>query len=258
MQDTLGVARLQPLRHGPGAALLAAAVGGAWIIAILAQATGGAALLHHHALIEDGPPPWMAVGLFLVGWQVMIAAMMVPASLPALRAVAGQTRPRARSSLFTFLAIFAAVWTAFGLLGFGGDVVIHEVVHRTAWLEERPWLIEAGVILLAGGYQLSPMKRARLAACRHPLGLPYEAGPSDTGAIRLSLQHGLDCLASSWALMLLMFATGFANLGWMFILTALMVYETMGRHGHRVAMVGGLVLILFAMVVAGASALAGS
>ncbi len=233
---------------------LPALIGAGWLIAIGAQATGTASLLHHHALIEGGPPLWIGVPLFLVGWQVMIAAMMLPASLHAVQVVdatiAGRIPPqRARAA---FLAGFAAVWTAFGLLAFTGDVALHRVVDATPWLAARPWLIEATVLALAGGYQLTPRKRRSLAACRHPVGLlsrPAERG----GPFMLGLGHGLDCLESSWAQMLLMFAEGFANLWWMAALTALMWYEARGQHGHRAAGAAGLVLLVAAMVAASGS-----
>jgi predicted metal-binding membrane protein len=231
--------------------VLAAIIGGAWLTAGLAQLTGNAGLLHHHALIEDGPPLWLALPVFLVSWQVMIAAMMLPASLPAItgfaRASAALSRPRL--ALVTFLSAFALVWTVFGLAAFMGDVVLHTVVDRTPFLEARPWLIEASVLALAGAYQFVPLKRQGLAACRHPA-TRLDGSPIELSAARLGFQHALDCVASSWALMLLMFAAGFANLGWMAALAALMVYETTGRHGPRAASAAGALLVALAAVVA--------
>jgi len=64
--------------------------------------------------------------------------------------------------------------------------------------------------------------------------------------VRLS-DHGLDCLGASWALMLLMFAEGFADPLWMAALTALMVYEVSGRHAGRAVSASGLVLLLIAL-----------
>ena len=149
----------------------------------------------------------------------MVAAMMLPASLPTIHAVEAATGVRclagaARAA--AFLGSFALVWTAFGLVAFLGDVGLHHVVDATPWLAERPWLIEAGVLALAGGYQLVPLKRRSLAACRHPVApcVSPDAVPRRRVG-RLGLRHGLACLGSSWALMLLMFAEGFASLGWM-------------------------------------------
>ncbi|HLO35724.1 MAG TPA: hypothetical protein VK194_06570, partial [Candidatus Deferrimicrobium sp.] len=83
--DGLGAATILPrdLRSLAVPALVAAA----WATLLVADATGAAAALHHHALIEGAQPLWIAVPLFLAGWVVMVAAMMLPASLPAIRAV---------------------------------------------------------------------------------------------------------------------------------------------------------------------------
>lgn len=217
--------------------ILLAATAAAWLAAVVAQWSGQAALLHHHSLIEHGPPLWIAALLFLVGWQVMIAAMMLPASLPTIRVVDAAIGHRA-----TFLVAFAAVWSAFGLFAFAGDYLIHQIVEATPWLAARPWLIEAGVLGMAGAYQLSPFKRRSLAACRHPVALL--ATPTHRSrAFKLGVAHAADCLGSSWALMLLMFAEGFANLWWMGALTGVMVYETISHQGQRAALPVGVLLL---------------
>ncbi len=224
-------------------------VAAAWAILLVAERTGAAAALHHHALIEGGLPLTIAVPLFLVGWVVMVAAMMLPASLPTIRLVEAATMrlTRPRGARAAFLASFALVWTAFGLTAFLGEVGLHHLVDATPWLAARPWLIEAGILGLAGGYQLVPLKRRSLAACRHPAGPALTASLVREGAGLLGLRHGLACLGGSWALMLLMFAEGFANVGWMAVLTMVMAYEITGRHGERVASVVGVALILAAV-----------
>jgi predicted metal-binding membrane protein len=231
--------------------LLQVAIGGAWLTAVVAQFTGNAAVLHHHALIEGGPPLWIAIPLFIATWQVMLAAMMLPASLPSIGAfnarVARLARPR-RAQL-AYLGSYALIWTAFGMLAFTGDFILHHVVDATPWLAARPWLIEAGVVTLAGAYQIVPLKRSSLDACRHPAGLMPADAPPLGGSVRLGVDHSLACLGSSWALMLLMFAEGFANLWWMVALTALMVYEATGRHGQRAAFGVGLLLLLLAATI---------
>jgi len=221
-------------------------IAGAWFVAILAQVTGNAQALHHHALISSGGPPiWLAALLSLASWQVMIGAMMLPASLPAIRAVAQGASERA-VAIAAFLGAYAIAWTAFGLAAFLGDAGLHAFVHANPWLAERPQLIAAAILGLAGAYQFVPGKHRALAACRHPddrvsIG-SIESGTVPAGA-RAGVRHAIDCVASSWALMLLMFAAGFANLLWMAILTAVMTYEALGRHGHRVAAAFGSVLL---------------
>ena len=233
-------------------------IAGAWSVLLVAEATGAAAALHHHALIEGGLPIAMAVPLFLVGWVVMVAAMMLPASMPTIRVfeTASARLPRPRRARLTFLVSFAVVWTVFGLLAFLGDVALHHVVDVTPWLAARPQLIEAGVLALAGGYQLLPIRRRSLADCRHPSERFVTASPAEGGSARFGLAHGLACLGSSWALMLLMFTEGFANLSWMVALTVVMVYETTGRHGQRVGSAVGVALIMAALVVLSGASIA--
>jgi predicted metal-binding membrane protein len=226
-------------------------IGASWGLAILAQLTGSAGLLHHHELIEGGGPLWLAALLFLAGWQVMVAGMMLPASVPAVRAfsafkasagpplpgLAGRLAPMA--AMAGFLAAYFVAWSTFGLASFAGDTLVHHAVDVTPWLADHAWLIEVGVLAIAGAYQLSGLKRRGLAACRRPCACSESA--LATGA-----RHARDCLVSSWALMLLMFAAGFANVAWMTILAAVMVYEGRGRRGPQLATAFGVLLLAFA------------
>jgi predicted metal-binding membrane protein len=236
---------------------VSAAIAAAWVLAVGAQLTGEAVLLHHHALIEGGAPLWIALALFLLGWQVMIAAMMLPASLPSIGAFnAAAQRARRRHGLAAFLSAYVLAWSIFGLLAFMGDDVLHHIVDAVPWLADRPWLIEASVLALAGVYQFSPLKRRGLAACRHPAALAQSSEVAGRSSLRLGLDHGLACLGSSWALMLLMFAEGFANLSWMAALAAVMVYEATGRHGPRAAKAVGVGLLFAALATVSGGGLA--
>lgn len=135
-------------------------------------------------------------------------------------------------------------WGAFGLAAFAGDALLHEAVHAVPVLEARPWLIGGGVLVLAGAFQFTALKEACLDQCRHPgvfLMRRYRRGAG--AAFRLGRDHGVFCLGCCWALMLLMFAAGFANLAWMAGLATLTAYEKVGRSGPLVARVAGVVLL---------------
>ena len=150
MPGIVGAAAVRAWRHPA----VSVSIAGAWLIAIGAQLTGNAALLHHHSLIEGGPPLWVGVPRFLLGWPVMVTAMMVPASLPTIRVAraAMENLPRPRLAELAFVATFASAWAIFGLLAFAGDFVLHRTVDATPWLAARPWLIEASVLAQLAQY----------------------------------------------------------------------------------------------------------
>lgn len=57
-------------------------VAAAWVVAVVATVTGQRFLLDHHFLLEESGLPWpLAATVFLIGWQVMVASMMVPTSI---------------------------------------------------------------------------------------------------------------------------------------------------------------------------------
>jgi predicted metal-binding membrane protein len=222
------------------------AIGVAWIAAVLAQATSGGRLLHHDTLVEGGLPIGVALGAFVLAWQLMIAAMMLPSSLPLIRAfgVTAANQPNAARANVALIGGYAAVWTVFGVVAFALDIGIHSLVERWSWLETHPQVIAGSVLVLAGAFQFSDLKERCLRECRHPgpfLVQHYARGAA--AAFRLGRAHGLFCLGCCWALMLVGFAAGVANLWWMVALTAVMVVEKTGRSGDRLVAPIGLALI---------------
>jgi len=226
-------------------------IGVAWLVALLLQLSGNAAALHHHALIDgvDGraaPPLWLGIPAFLVAWQLMIAAMMLPASLRAVDGVAARLRIQPAAAIGGFLAAYFLAWTGFGLAAFLGDIGLHGLVHASPWLSARTWLIPAASLALAGGYQLLPVRRRALEACRHPRAGESRRGGVGRAGFTVGLAHAADCLVCSWALMLLLFAAGVDNLAWMAGLTGVMAYEALGRHGPKLGLAFGVALLALA------------
>jgi predicted metal-binding membrane protein len=228
------------------------AIGLAWVLALAAEATGNGTALHHDALIEGHVQYVLAFVLFLVAWQAMIVAMMLPSTLPMVRlfAAASAGQPDPRAAMRAFIGGYALVWTGFGALAFLGDTALHRTVDASPWLQHHEFLIGGGALALAGAFQFTSLKDRCLEMCRHPgafLLRHYQRG-SD-GAFALGRRHGLFCLGCCWALMLLMFAAGVANLWWMAGLTALMYYEKTGAGGRRAVPVAGIALLACAALV---------
>jgi predicted metal-binding membrane protein len=226
--------------------VIVATIAGAWGLAIVTELTGTAHRVHHDALIEGGPPLAVALLLFLLAWQMMIAAMMLPSSLPLVRlfAAASAGQPRPRAAMAGLLGGYAVVWTAFGAAAFLFDVGVHAAVDASAWLRAHDGLIGPATLALAGAFQFTPLKDACLRKCRHPgqfLIRDYRRGVR--GGLRLGTLHGVFCVGCCWALMLVMFAAGVASLVWMGLLTGVMVLEKTRPAGRRSVPVTGAALL---------------
>jgi predicted metal-binding membrane protein len=221
----------------------------AWTVAVIAQLTGHAEHVHHGRLTEDGSL-WADLGLFVLAWQLMIVAMMLPSALPMVRGFVAVAADQPSVAVLAFLGGYAAVWTVFGAAAFAGDVVIHHAVHASPWLHEHAWLIAGGTLGVAGAFQFSSLKDRCLTECRHPGAFLLRFYRRGTGAaFTLGARHGLFCVGCCWALMLVMFAAGIANLWWMAALTALMVYEKAAPMGTRAVPVAGIALLIAAALV---------
>jgi predicted metal-binding membrane protein len=227
------------------------AIAVSWLVILGAQVWGVSEAVHHDALVEGDLALWASVGLFILAWQSMTAAMMLPTSLPMVRLfnATSRSQPDRGAVNALFLLAYAVVWTGFGIVAFFGDVGLHRVVDATPWLEARPWVVSAAVLALAGAFQFSPLKDKCLHVCQHPavfMWRHYRRGR--WAAFEIGLRHGMFCLGCCWALMLVMFAVGVANLVWMAGLTALMVYEKTGRLSKEIVRAAGLGLLLMAAV----------
>ena len=113
-----------------------------------------------------------------------------------------------------------------------------------------------------GIYQFTPLKYRCLDECRSPLGfvMNHWRGRSERReAFMLGVRHGLFCVGCCWSLMLLMFAVGVGNIGWMLVLAAVMATEKNVSWGRRLSAPVGAVLLVSAgvLAVAGATGLAG-
>jgi predicted metal-binding membrane protein len=191
---------------------------------------------------------FLPVLLYLIGWVLMTAAMMLPTTLPLLEIFRRLTmrRPDRWRLMAALITGYLGVWLVFGIAAHSADWVLHQVAERASWLETNGWIIGAGTLLLAGGFQFSRLKYRCLDKCRAPLSFVMEhwrGRHEQRNALWLGIHHGIFCVGCCWALMLLMFAVGVGNVGWMLALGALMAIEKNMPWGYRLsAPVGGVLL----------------
>jgi predicted metal-binding membrane protein len=133
---------------------------------------------------------------FAALWVPMMAAMMLPGAVPAVlrkaRACGGLL------ALPAFVISYVAVWALVGVA-----VYVLYRPHGSAG---------AGALVIAAGvYELTPLKRACRRRCR-------QSGHS-------GLQFGLCCVGSSIGLMLVLLALGLMSVTWMTVITALVLVQ---------------------------------
>jgi len=112
-----------------------------------------------------------------------------------------------------------------------GDSIVHEGVARSAWIADHFWALGAATLLLAGAYQFTPLKYHCPEKCRSPFSFitQHWRGRDEAGqAFILGIHHGVFCVGFCWTLMVLMFAVGVGNLGWMLVLGAVLLVWGLG------------------------------
>jgi predicted metal-binding membrane protein len=203
--------------------------------------------------LRPGAPE--SASLTLLMWCLMVLAMMSPVATPMLATVARlpalRTGIRPNLRWWAMAAGHATVWLGFATIA----AVLQVSLHQVGLLTAHGASLSGGlsVLLLAGAglYQFSAFKTACLSRCRSPMSFliaHWREGAS--GAFRMGLGHGLDCVGCCWALMLLAFVGGSMDLAWMGLAMALMIAERLSCIGRRLSAPIGVLLLAGAIAVA--------
>jgi predicted metal-binding membrane protein len=198
-------------------------------------------------LAMPGGPDWSATNVAaLFGmWTVMMAAMMLPSAVPMVLTFVRLNMQRGEAGrALAFTVAYLLVWTTFG----GLATVLQWMLQSLDWVD--PMIVSSSValnvalLLIAGAYQFSPLKRMCLAQCRSPVGfLLAEWKPRVGGAFTMGLRHGTSCTGCCWALMLLAFVGGVMNIAWIAALSFAVGIEKLAPRGELLGKLLGLALI---------------
>lgn len=176
-----------------------------------------------------------SMAAFLVGWLVMMGAMMLPTLVPVLTLYWRAARRRTVAPVPVFLAGYFVVWAAAGVPAYLAWRRI-----QPAMMAGRSWpgTVAGAVLMLAGAYQLSPLKTACLRGCRTPL-TAFTAIRGSLGrpatAWRVGARNGLWCLGCCWALMSVLVAVGVMQPWWMAGIAVLIFVEKALPFGPRLS-----------------------
>ncbi len=223
----------------------------AWSILLIASSESHLSVLDHDYLLRESHLPWvLALGIFLISWQLMTAAMMLPSMLLMLPALIpfDHQRKQVWGKQVGFIAAYATAWMVFALLAFLGDTFIHLLVNRWFWLYTHSWLIGTTTFGVAGAFQLSSFKGRCLKMCSSFSSTclsTFQEG--DDSAWYLGGRYGLFCVGSCWALMLVMFGNGGRSMIWIAALSEIMIAEKAMPHYQHVRHAIGIGFLLLTL-----------
>ncbi|HEU4371161.1 MAG TPA: DUF2182 domain-containing protein [Methylomirabilota bacterium] len=193
---------------------------------------------------------WLDGLAYVAAWGVMMAAMMLPSALPMIglyavtqRSAAGAGARVMPVALFTL--VYLGLWAASGIPIYLASVALSALDARP-----RAWVV-AALLVVAGAFQLSPLKRGCLRRCRSPLGFflgRWRGGWR--GGLALGWAHAIYCLGCCWALMVVLVAAGAMGLAWVLLVAAVVAAEKLLPRGEWIAWATGVVLVLLGAAVA--------
>jgi predicted metal-binding membrane protein len=222
----------------------------------------GGAGMHHEAdgmSMPMSPWPWTAghALLLLAMWLVMMAAMMLPGAAPAIllhgAIAARRSGQGSADTTVAFVLGYLAVWAAFSIGAVSLQFGLQGLALLSPMMASASGGLTGALLLLAGLYQWSPLKRRCLAQCRSPLAFflaNWREGRK--GAFSMGLRHGVSCVGCCWALMMLLFVGGVMHPLWIGGIALFVLLEKTVPRSAALDRVAGVVL-----VVAGVLALVG-
>jgi predicted metal-binding membrane protein len=197
----------------------------------------------------------MSAVLFIAIWAVMMVAMMFPAAAPMIlmfgAVYAGKRRQeQPYVPTWIFVSAYLLVWTLSGVLAYFLAIEVEKLAGQSMWLMENAPRIGGAILVIAGLYQLSPLKNVCLSKCRTPLQFLLTSWHDGyAGAFRMGIEHGVFCLGCCWLLFVILFPLGLMNLAVMALVTALIFAEKALPIGRQISRLAGIGLIVYGVLV---------
>jgi predicted metal-binding membrane protein len=230
-----------------GALLLLAAA--AWAVLVWQSSMTGMDDVHNMLTMD------MGALLFLAIWVAMMVAMMFPTAAPMFLTFAAvqqkkQQRGKPYVPTWVFVGSYLAIWTTFGALAYVAALGATELVDDSMWVMDNAARIGGGVLILAGLYQLSPLKNICLSKCRAPLAFVLTSWRDGYGgALRMGLEHGLYCLGCCWLFFVIVFPLGMMNVAILAAIVLLIFTEKTLPFGRRASQLAAAALVAYGTLV---------
>src|SRR5207248_442057 len=136
------------------------------------------------------------------------------------------------------------------VLAYSLAVGIENLAAQSMWLMENAARLGGVVLLVAGLYQLSPLKNICLSKCRTPLQFILSSWRDGYGgSFRMGLEHGAYCLGCCWLLFVILFPLGIMNIAVMALVTVFIFAEKSLPSGRLISQIAGIGLIAYGILV---------
>jgi predicted metal-binding membrane protein len=187
-------------------------------------------------------------------WWVMRLGMMLPSASPMIltfETINRNNRTGGRRFVPTaiFLLGYLIAWGGFSAIATFAQWLLDRFVLLTPMLAIGSSLIGGALLIVAGAYQFTPLKRACLRGCRSPFAFLLNHWHDGwIGALRMGVAHGVYCIGCCAVLMALLFLAGAMNLLWVAMLAAFVFAEKLLPGGEWIGRAGGLAMLGFGLV----------
>lgn len=199
---------------------------------------------------------WLGASAAFMGmWGLMMGAMMLPSLVLMLssyrRSMRGADETHRGGLTVLAGAGYFFVWAVFAAAAYPLGVGLGAAEVRWQPLARSVPVATGVVLLLAGCLQLTAWKARQL---RHCLGAPSYGGsmaPNARSAWQHGLRLGVHCALCCSGFMIILLATGVADLGAMALLAVAITVERLAPSPERTArVVGGVIIAAGALVIA--------
>ena len=187
---------------------------------------------------------------YVTAWAVMMTAMMLPSAAPMVALYAATQRNEQRAgvrglAVGTFAVAYLVLWAATGLPAYFAGLGLMALSRTTLAY------VIAVVLVVAGAFQWTRLKRVCLRHCRSPIGfLLGHWRPGLRGALAMGWAHAWYCVGCCWALMGVLVVAGGMGLSWVLLIACIVAAEKLLRGGEWFARVTGVLLVALGVVMA--------
>ena len=197
----------------------------------------------------------MSAAFFIGLWIVMMVAIMFPTAAPMILMFARvHNGKKARGDNFVptwvFTLAYLLVWSVTGVAAYAVALGADALADESEWVMDNAPRFGGGLLILAGVYQLTPLKDTCLRKCRTPISFVLSSWRDGySGTFRMGVEHGVYCLGCCWLLFLILFPLGMMNAAVLALVTLLIFAEKSLPVGRQVARATAAGFILFGALV---------